>query len=76
MYSCVRSQESTAPGRGVLSALPGTFRVTYLPHRTYTRYCKDVPISEDTVLGHCHNWGKPYMRIEHMKEAGTWGLGD
>ncbi|CAM9889141.1 unnamed protein product, partial [Sphacelaria rigidula] len=69
-------QDSTAPGRGILLALPGPFRVTYLPHSIYTRYCNDVPITEETVVGHCHNWGTPEHRIKYMKEVGTWGLGN
>lgn len=67
--SDMRNFESTAVGRGVLTALPGPFVVTLLPHDKYTRHCEQTPISSKTLIAHCfprHN------RIEKMKRANLW----
>lgn len=72
--SDMRYQASTAVGRCVLKGLEGTFTVGYLPHNKYTRDCDKTPVSDETIVAHCHTWGPVERRISTMKERGVWVL--
>ncbi|CAN0312848.1 unnamed protein product [Scytosiphon promiscuus] len=67
--SDMRYYNSTGVGRGVLTALPGPFVVTLLPHNKYTRHCNMTPISEDTIIAHCF---ARQHRVALMKKANLW----
>ena len=67
--SDMRRFNSTAVGRGVLTALPDTFTVILLPHNKYTRRCKETPITSETLIAHCFPRGK---RVAAMKRANLW----
>lgn len=66
---------STRVGRGTVERLrdsDGEFVVTLLPHSTFTRRCGKTPLSNDTVVAHCHSPEKGESMERWMKQSNLW----
>ena len=77
--SDMRLVESTGLGRGTIEKLrgdDGPFVVTLLPHSAFTRHCDKTPISNETVVAHCHSRKFVSRRVSWMEEANLWLVGD
>ena len=70
-------RESVGLGRGTIDILNdghGPFVVTLLPHKTFTRQCRDTPVSNETVVAHCTMPTSVFVRERKMKRAHFWLL--
>lgn len=73
--SDMRLVDSTGLGRGTIKRLrsdDGPFVITLLPHSAFTRDCRSTPISNETVVAHCHSRKKVGRRVSWMHEANLW----
>ena len=73
--SDMRLVDSTGLGRGTIKRLrgdDGPFVISLLPHSAFTRDCRSNPISNKTVVAHCHSRKKVGLRVAWMKEANLW----
>ena len=75
--SDMRLYNSTGLGRGVIGRLgsdDNPFVISLLPHNAFTRRCDSNPISNETVVAHCHSTRRVGKRVYWMQEANLWLL--
>ncbi|CAN0015047.1 unnamed protein product, partial [Laminaria digitata] len=76
----MRLSKSTGVGRGTIVQLSGDggepFEVILLPHNKFTRFCDSTPITNDTVVAHCHSNKRTALdqRLTWMHEANLWSI--
>lgn len=73
--SDMRLFNSTGLGKGTVDRLrgdDGPFVVSLLPHSAFTRRCDSTPISNATVVAHCHSRKRVGSRVSWMQEANLW----
>lgn len=73
--SDMRLYNSTGLGKGTIDSLhgeDGPFVISLLPHSAFTRRCDSTPISNATVVAHCHSTKTVRNRSSWMQEANLW----
>ena len=78
--SDMRYNASTSMGVGTIESLVGNngrpFKITLLPHTSFTRKCDATPISSETVVAHCFVWGGgARSRTAWMRNMNLWRVG-
>ncbi|CAM9585429.1 unnamed protein product [Laminaria digitata] len=75
--SDMRLLNSTGLGRGTVDKLhgdDGPFVITLLPHSAFTRQCITTPITNETVVAHCHSRKNVGKRVSWMQRANLWSF--
>lgn len=74
--SDMRYESSTDVGKGTIADLSTDngelFEIILFPHNMFTRVCDETPVSNDTVVAHCHTEKNAAAKLGWMKDLNLW----